>query len=581
MKNHRLSLIVCRMVGALIVAAFASVGAAMAQSSPSDPPPPKNFTISPTGVSLYDLAYLYDVDDLKIGTLTLSRSYMSSIVRSSEYFGEHWTHNFDIWAQDQTIGGNAVSTVVIGRTTYKFNSWSTTPGGGAPENDEVGTTLTNVGGSIVFTDRDGIVYKFTPTSGPQKISTITRPNGEVTSFVYSSGRPVRITSNLGYAIVLEYSGTTNRVVSACGFDLSSTFVSAATTCATAAVKVGYTYALQGVHNNLVTATDVMGNVSNYSYDYTQTDGLTCIRLPGDVACRINNTYAQKLTVNGIPIVVSQVLADGSVWGFDCTCGESAIDDPDNFDPIEYTTVTKPGGKTTDTWFQNGGLFRYYDEAQRLTEFNYFGRILVSVKFPEGNQVTYNTYGNLADNGRTYSAKPGTGLNDIVTGAKTYPASCIPTFCYKPLTVTDSKGNITNITYDATHAGVLSEMQPAPATGTARPLKLYTYVQKSAYVKNSSDALVPSGAPIWMISTVTQCQTVAGSNTPACDMAAPRMQTTYQYGADGTADNLLVRGTEVKDLVTGVKRLTCFAYDTLGRKISQTNPRGTTSISVCP
>jgi len=569
------------MIGALIIAAFASAGAAMAQSSPSDPPPPKNFTVSPTGVSLYDLAFLYDVDDFKIGTLTFSRSYMSSVVRSSEYFGEHWTHNFDIWAQDQTVSGNAVSTVVIGRTTYKFNSWSTTPGGGAPENDEVGTTLANVGGSIVFTDRDGVVYKFAPTSGPQKISTITRPNGEVISFVYSSGRPVRITSNFGYAIVLEYSGATSRVISACGFDLSSTYVSASTTCATAAVKVGYTYALQGVHNNLTTATDVMGNISNYSYDYTLTDGLTCIRRPGETACRITNVYAQKLTVNGIPIVISQTLADGSVWGFDCTCGENAIGDPDNFDPIEYTTVTYPNGRTTDTWFEKGVLFRHYDEIGRLTEFNYFGRLLVSAKLPESNHVTYNTYGNLADNGRTYSAKPGTGLSDIVTGTKTYPASCIPALCYKPLTVTDSRGQVTNFTYDATHAGVLSEMQPAPATGAARPLKLYTYVQKSAYVKNSSGALVANGLPIWMISTVIQCQTVAGGNTPACDTAGPRLQTTYQYGGDGVADNLLVRGTEVKDLATGVKRLTCFAYDTLGRKISQTNPRGNLSITVCP
>jgi YD repeat-containing protein len=78
-----------------------------------------------------------------------------------------------------------------------------------------------------------------------------------------------------------------------------------------------------------------------------------------------------------------------------------------------------------------------------------------------------------------------------------------------------------------------------------------------------------------------CQTVAGSSTPTCDAAAPRLQTTYQYGADGTADNLLVRGTEVKDLVTGTKRLTCFTYDTLGRKISETSPRGNAIITVCP
>jgi hypothetical protein len=146
----------------------------------------------------------------------------------------------------------------------------------------------------------------------------------------------------------------------------------------------------------------------------------------------------------------------------------------------------------------------------------------------------------------------------------------------PLTYTDPKGAVTNYVYTS-YGSIQSEMKPAPSSGAARPLKLYTYVQKFAYVKNSGSALAAAATPIWMLSTETTCQTAAGSNTPACDAAAPRLQTTYQYGADGTADNLLVRGTEVKDLATGVKRLTCFKYDTLGRKISETSPRGT---SVC-
>jgi hypothetical protein len=77
--------------------------------------------------------------------------------------------------------------------------------------------------------------------------------------------------------------------------------------------------------------------------------------------------------------------------------------------------------------------------------------------------------------------------------------------------------------------------------------------------------------------------VAGSSTAACDTAAgaPRIQTTYEYGADGTANNLLVRGLVVTDLVTGTSRRTCSTYDPIGRKISETSPRGTASLSVCP
>jgi YD repeat-containing protein len=121
------------------------------------------------------------------------------------------------------------------------------------------------------------------------------------------------------------------------------------------------------------------------------------------------------------------------------------------------------------------------------------------------------------------------------------------------------------------------MQPAPSAGTARPLKLYTYVQKYAWIKNSGGTLVSANQPIWLPSTETLCQTVAGSNSPVCDSAAPQTVTTYQYGADGTADNLLLHGKAVSSGGTTLR--TCYGYDAYSRKISETAPNA--NLATCP
>jgi hypothetical protein len=198
-------------------------------------------------------------------------------------------------------------------------------------------------------------------------------------------------------------------------------------------------------------------------------------------------------------------------------------------------------------------------------------MLTEVDYPEGNKF-------LAEyNGPYYSvsketsvAKPGSGLTDrIATYGYACPGGTLTPTCTKMVWKLDPKGNQTDYAY--TSFGALqSEMQPAPATGAARPLKLYTYVQKYAYVKNSGGTLVAASAPIWLPDTATVCQTVAGSSTATCDSSAPQMVSTYLYGANGTADNLLLRGKLVSDGTTSLR--TCFGYDSMSRKISESSPR---------
>jgi len=150
-------------------------------------------------------------------------------------------------------------------------------------------------------------------------------------------------------------------------------------------------------------------------------------------------------------------------------------------------------------------------------------------------------------------------------------------CDKPSVLTDANGNSTNFTYDPQHGGVLTEMDPPPSSGAARPLKLTTWVQKYAYITNGT-SLVQAATPVFVVSTETVCQTVAGANNsnPVCDTTAPQRVTTYQYG-DGKANSLLVRGAVVT--ADGTSRRTCYSYDNFGNRISETRPLA--GLATCP
>ena len=120
------------------------------------------------------------------------------------------------------------------------------------------------------------------------------------------------------------------------------------------------------------------------------------------------------------------------------------------------------------------------------------------------------------------------------------------------------------------------MGPAPAAGGARPLKVTTWVARNPWVKTFSGTLVEeTGSPVWVMATETVCQTAAGSNpAPICDANAPQTVTTYEYGTQ--AQSLLVKGVVVT--ADGTSLRTCYGYDALDRKISETQPNA--NLSTC-
>jgi YD repeat-containing protein len=232
-------------------------------------------------------------------------------------------------------------------------------------------------------------------------------------------------------------------------------------------------------------------------------------------------------------------------------------------------MTDANGYTTQYRFYGG---KQFDDTSGLPDAD--GKLLKEVDFPEGGKYLAEYNGPfLGVTKETLVPKPGSSLPTIVK-TRTYSATgcgapATRQNCGKPLSITDPNGGTTNFTY-YDFGAVKTEWSPAPSAGAARPLKTYSYTQLYAYVKNASGSLVPAAAPIWMLTSETQCQSAPGASTPVCDASAAQITTSYQYGAAGTANTLLLRGRVVD--AGGLNLRTCYTYDNFGNKISETSPR---------
>lgn len=126
--------------------------------------------------------------------------------------------------------------------------------------------------------------------------------------------------------------------------------------------------------------------------------------------------------------------------------------------------------------------------------------------------------------------------------------------------------------------MLTETFPAVPIETSqgivnvRPQKRYGYGQFYAYVRNASGTLVQAATPVWMPTWISECRTLQ-----SCVGAADEVLTTFEYGAPGTVNRLLLRGKVVT--AGGVSVRTCYSYDQMGNQIAVTTPRA--GLSTCP
>lgn len=561
-----------------VLLGFLAPSAAQAQYEP-----PKQMTLTPTGVDLSTSRFTYQAVDLSIGPFKLERSYIGGpTIDGSAHFGLNWTHNYSAYVVEKDQSKTDGMYVVIGRKTVHF-TWYRYGDPTCWNPDCAGQSLrVAAGGAFVYTDMQGNVYTFNPSLNAfpppsnmpglrnQRIDRIDYADGHALTYTYSGNQLRQIASNYGYSLVFEY-GASGYISRACGYNRAVTNVSASTTCAGAALAVSYGYA-PATWVNLTSVTDPMGQV--WGYDYvgdSNRSKMTCVRQVNSSSCLIANNFSPPANQT-----LQQTTPDGAVWDiyFESGKDKEAYQQPGT-PPIPYGgTYVGPEGITVSATF-GAGLLTSYNANGRTTSLTWHGIELDTLTHPEGNSVTYFPYGEIRL-GETWSPKPGSGLQPVSASTLLPPPVGIngnqcdpsigPKLCNKPIWRKDFKGNQTDYTYEP-HGGVRTET--GPAVGGVRPQMRYEYALRRAWVSNGG-GYAPEAVSIYLPSRKAFCATGAASGW-GCAIAGDEVVTTYDYGSDSGPNNLLLRSETMT--AGGVSRRTCHGYDWMGNKISTTRPNG--------
>jgi YD repeat-containing protein len=332
--------------------------------------------------------------------------------------------------------------------------------------------------------------------------------------------------------------------------------------------------------------------TSYAYGYEFTPEVIC-QDPAPVPSIAGGSYTDSLgrttqIVYAFPMVpFSPSLGHGDV-------GDCNGDDPPSLYVHQVTPgpvqIIDPLGRTTTIDYCDPGPMASLPPA-------WFNRCFVmpmptSVTDPEGirtNLVTDMVARNVLQ--RTQIAKPGStqpgggAWPNIVTSATFYCAPATLRYCNKPLTETDARGNVTTYTYDAAHGGMLTQTLPSAGGGAPQAQTRNAYAQRYAWISNGAGGYVQAATPVWVPVSTSLCRTSAATGNPAspCATAGDEVLTQFEYGPNSGPNNLLLRGQTVTstDGGTATTLRTCYTYDSLGRKISETQPNGTTGLGSCP
>ncbi len=571
--------------------------------------PPRQVTASPGGVNLADGRFTYQVTDLSIGPFTLERSYLGgNSIEGSNYFGRNWTHNYAFYVGEGERSQTDKTIVILGRSAVHFTRFASVPST-LPDRyvalnpDANGSSLRVDGNAFVYTDREGNVYTFNPAVNAfpplpqrrnQRIARVDYANGHTLTYTYNgSGQLTQIASNQGYSLVFRYA-TNGYVSQACGFNLAVAPANA--TCSGAPLSVSYAYAAV-TWPNLIGVVDAAGQTWGYDYaNQSSVSQLTCVRQVNSSSCLITNTYGSGIGIRP-RWVMQQTMADNSVWTYNFyePFGGDDPQLPGEAPPESEGSYTSPDGLTvyaefgggllnsiTNHWVENGV------DQYRRSAFTWNGIELASLAHPEGNALSYarDIRGNITL--ETWAPKPSSSTA-AVSRTITYPdgnqGNCTTVtqiICNRPIERTDYRGATTNYAYDPVHGGLLRETGPAPVINGARPETRHEYAQRYAWVSNGAGGYVQAATPVWVRTATSTCANSAATGNPAapCATTGDEIRTTYDYGPDSGPNNLLLRGGVVNGPNVTNSR-TCYGYDALGRRISETGPGGTVGWTSCP
>lgn len=612
---------------------------------------PEQYSMSPKGVNIQTGRFMYDHVDLSIGPFAFKRSWRDGAVDGRlgvlTGFGrspQGWTHSLasSIWGR--TDGGVNYRKVHVDGQTYTYKVMAdglSAPGDGGTQ----GTRLYESGTQSILTDKAGNLYVFEQSAGSYNrlLKSAIYADGTTNTFSYNAaGLPSLVSSNRGYALVLQY-GSGNNLAAVCGFNTTVEEVTAGATCNGARLKVAYSY--NSVGTRLTGVTDVSGGVTmiNYAESGNNNWGLpACITKVNSQTCIIQNFFGDQpgdafAGWTKRDQVRKQITANGNVWRYSYEPAEDPNDVPRvPCKPVwSYAEMIDANGYATNLTYDHGlltenvaadGTYQYRYPTGCTSGSTGTAPVTIEIRLPKpaltitpkgihyfeydlrGNLVRHAAFPSAAlpnlENGSDWlKSDPdearcclNLGKPSIPVGSLVYQQSFLPDWygagtygqayvfgcgsgpddakrCAKPLTQTDAKGNQTDFTYDGNHGGVLTET--GPAVDGVRPQTRFTYIQRQAWVK-SGGGYAPTGQPVWLLATKSICRTGLASGA-GCAIAGDEVRTVYDYGPDSGPNNLLLRGV-IED-ATGAALRTCYGYDWMGNRISETKPKA--GLTACP
>ncbi len=564
---------------------------------------PQVETNSPLGVNLQTGRFIEQGGDLQIGPLTVDH-----YIRSRAGGGYSFSPFATSLHSNGGFSGNTGVFVSIGNLRIAFEILF--DGSFFPlDSANTGWRMVEEGSQWVLANKSGDEYRFDlhpghhPDNQGRLLTTMQSADGHKQTYNYdSTARLTKVVSSRGYAVVLEYPGDN---VVACGINLAVN--AAANTCDGVALKVIY-------------GRDSLGRITSITrpdnsvigIQYHPNDGITfarpvCVTFPDSSTCAVQNTYVEA---NGTPLspdmVEEQTNAAGETWKYHYIPVENFAGDYNPY-PGEirnsYSFMIPPGrqlnGPGISTYIFGNGFLTNADgpgfretysynsnDVYRVTTFNgssihYYSLYPSIARKTEGNQIFFTR--DYADNIVRRLEVPKSGSNaDSIEVLWDYPAAnkwsrpsiCDgpDVLCDKPTKVTAPNNQVTDFTYDPVHGGVLTSTGPADVNGV-RPQTRYSYVQRTARDANGNAV----GQPIWLLDSQAFCKTSAATDNGCEDGPGDEVVTRYNYGPNTGANNLNLIGTAVE--ADGEALRTCYGYDVLGRKVSETQPKG--NISSCP
>ena len=559
-------------------------------------------------VSIPLLSFAPDLTALHFNVeLTLPSGDQAISFASLEVSGASFGHNFPFQENsflNENIGTvNAVTTPVGSGMARGHYSYVVSNPDGSTYLPSIGPTniiyLSNYPGGDGYYTADGTRVHPQDAPGLRYPDRIDFPNGEVWRFHLQQGATVQgiptwrmrsISSNRGATIEIEYQSDDTSSLAWFGMKRVLSFNKAQLYCNESALALC---------SNTSTAIDYV------DFIYNDNDRSILIRRKGQ-------TYGRKLTfapssVPGKPILGDiQSIEDTEVPGSAVNYTyETVGNDNDGYIERHVSSVSKGGNTWTYTYYRvmeegritayavtdsHGplGFSRYASgnlafgaiesisenlgrsTSQWLDSYNHQDFRIVGDSQAEGNGHTYERDARNNITTMTFVPKPGSS-DPAYSIHATYPAACTnPKTCNKPLTVTDARGAVTSYTYDGNHGGVLTKT--LPPVGGISPVTRYAYVQRYAWIRNASGGFTATSEPIWLLSEERTCRTTATVGNGCAGGTADEVVTAYDYGPDGTANNLMLRGVAVS--ADGQTLRTCYVHNYRGDVISKTSPRGT-------